>query len=176
MDITVNQSPDASEAFVLVDDRVYRIPDRNTSGAAPTTGPDPWGNTVSTPWWNGFGQLGAGIAHSSKTGNLYIVRSNEGGPRRAGDHSSIRGGADRRGLLVAVVRPNRVYDENILLPMEAWAVDNAFNEDTHYSGRRCGLRIDDQRGFLHVICQNNTIAGNTRNFVYTYQKPTSYRM
>ncbi len=179
MDITVNQSPDATEAFVLVDDRVYRIPDRNMAGSAPTTGPDPWGNTVSTPWWTGFGpQLGAGIAHSSKTGKLYIVRANEGGAWRAGDHLSIRGGADRRGLLVAVVRPNRVHDENILLPMESWAVDNAFDNNTHYTGRRCGLRIDDQRGFLHVICQNNaaSLGANTRNFVYSYQKPTSYQL
>jgi prepilin-type N-terminal cleavage/methylation domain-containing protein len=169
MDITVNQSPDATEAFVLVNDRVYRIPDRNMIGAAPAS--------VLTPWWTGFGpQLGAGIAHSSKTGNLYIVRSNEGGPWRAGDHWSIRGGADRRGLLVAVVRPNRVHDENILLPMESWAVDNAFDNNTHYSGRRCGLRIDDQRGLLHVICQNNTVTTNPRNFVYTYQKPASYQL
>jgi hypothetical protein len=168
MDITVNQSPDATEAFVLVDTNVYRIPDRNMIGAASAS--------VSTAWWNGWGALGAGIAHSSKTGNLYIVRSNEGAPWRAGDHPSIRGGADRRGLLVAVVRPNRVHDENILLPMESWAVDNAFTENTHYSGRRCGLRMDDQRGFLHVICQNNNNAGNPRNFVYSYQKPTGYQL
>jgi hypothetical protein len=60
--------------------------------------------------------------------------------------------------------------------MEFWALDNAFNENTHYSGRRCGLRIDDQRGFLHVICQNNNNAGNPRNFVYSYQKPTGYQL
>jgi hypothetical protein len=138
-------------------------------GAAP--------NSVSTRWWNGFGQqLGAGIAHSSRTGKLYIVRSNEGREWRAGDHWSIRGSADRRGLLVAVVKPNKVHDENILLPMESWAVDNAFNHNTHYSGRRCGLRIDDQRGLLHVICQNNNDTSNPRNFVYTYQKPASYQL
>jgi hypothetical protein len=168
MDMTVNQSPDATEAFVLVNDRVYRIPDRNMAGAAPAT--------VSTPWYTGFAQMGSGIAHSSKTGNLYIVRANEGAPWRAGDHSSIRGGADRRGLLVAVVRSNKVQNENILLPMEAWAVDNAFTDNTHYSGRRCGLRIDDQRGLFHVICQNNNVATNSRNFVYTYQKPTGYQL
>jgi prepilin-type N-terminal cleavage/methylation domain-containing protein len=169
MDLTVNQSADSTEAFVLVDENVYRIPDRNMIGAAP--------NSVSTRWWNGFGQqLGAGIAHSSRTGKLYIVRSNEGREWRAGDHWSIRGSADRRGLLVAVVKPNKVHDENILLPMESWAVDNAFNHNTHYSGRRCGLRIDDQRGLLHVICQNNNDTSNPRNFVYTYQKPASYQL
>jgi hypothetical protein len=152
---------------------VYRIPDRNTAGAAPAT--------VSTPWWNGVsigfnGSMQGGIAHSSKTGNIYLVRSGEGKVWRAGDHSSIRGGADRRGLLVAVVRSNGVQNENILLPMEAWAVDNAFTDNTHYSGRRCGLRIDDQRGLFHVICQNNNVATNSRNFVYTYQKPTGYQL
>jgi hypothetical protein len=173
MDLTVNQSPNSSEAFVLVNDKVYRIPDRNMIGAAPAS--------VSTAWWDGVsigfnGSMQGGIAHSSKTGKLYVVRSGEGAVWRAGDHSSIRGSADRSGLLVAVIKPNRVHDENILLPMEAWTVDNAFNDNAHYSGRQCGLRIDDQRGLLHVICQNNTVTTNPRNFVYTYQKPASYQL
>ncbi|MFN9690477.1 MAG: type II secretion system protein J [Vampirovibrionales bacterium] len=165
MDITVNQSPDATEAFLLVDSNVYRIPDRNMVGVAP--------NSVLTPWYTGFAQMGAGIAHSSKTGTIFIVRCGEGQPLRAGDWN-IRGGADRRGLLVATVNSQGMHNGNVLIPMESWTVENAFNENTHYSGRRCGLRIDEQRGLFHIITQNNNNPANPRNFVYTFQKPTGY--
>ncbi len=169
MDLTVNQSVDSTEAFVLVDANVYRIPDRNTVGAAP--------NSVSTRWYTGFGaQLGAGIAHSSKTGTIFIVRCGEGQPLRAGDYPGIQAGADRRGLLVGTVNSQGVHNGNVLIPMEPWAVDNAFNEDTHYTGRQCGLRIDEKRGLFHIITQNNDNPTNPRNFVYTYQKPASYQL
>jgi hypothetical protein len=188
-DITVNH--DSNEAFILVGKTVYRIPDRNAVGAAPTTGTDPWGLTmIQQPWFTGSVDYGGGIAHSSKTGNLYVLRANQkAGPFPAFDlNTPVRGERNRLGLLVGVIRPNasntaREEVENILLPMEPWAVENAFDntENTHYIKRQCGLRIDDQRDLLHLICQNNNIdppptTPNTRNFVYTYQKPMNYRL
>jgi hypothetical protein len=183
-DITVNH--DSNEAFILVGKTVYRIPDRNAVGPAPTTGTTPWGLTmISNPWFTGSEDYGGGIAHSSKTGNLYVLRANQtAGPfYNVTRDAKIRGELNRLGLLVGVIRPNagntkRVEVENILLPMERWAVENAFDDTTnaHYIKRQCGLRIDDQRDLLHLTCQNNTVATNTRNFVYTYQKPMNYRL
>ena len=177
-DMTVNQSPDAKEAFISVNNRVYRVDDRNMVGA-----------TTATNWYAGDFSYNAALAHSSKTGTLYVLRfeTASGIPFYSSGNGSfpsikVKAGIGRMGMLVAAIRPNttntaRVEVENILLPMEDWAVDNAFNHTAHwYGGRDCGLRIDDQRGLLHVICQINNMAGNTRNFVYTYQKPASYRL
>jgi len=177
MDLAVNQSPDATEAFILRDNIVSRIADRNMVGA-----------TTPTPWYSGSGGYGGGLAHSSKTGKLYVLRANENRTWSPSQSSTIRGGINRMGMIVGVIQPNagntaRIEVENILIPTEGWAVPNdlsgavtAFNENTHYNGRRCSLRIDDQRDFLHVICQNNNNTANRRNFVYSYQNATGYNL
>ncbi len=195
VDFVVNQSPDSTEAYLLVDNQLFVIPDRNaniilprnTDGSIATS----WPSGTPTGYPTNPNQLTrrvtvqrwvASVVHSSRTGNFYFLKAccSEGNGRfTANGGNAGYSWNNRTGMMLQAYNSQgiRISDRDILLPLQDTALGRS---DIAYTGNlyewqqaeEARVRLDSQNGLIHLIVNIPAASGvSARQQLYTFQQP-----
>lgn len=199
VDFIVNQSPDSTEAYLLVNNQLFVIPDRNaniilpreTNGSISTTWP---GNTPPAVGYPldprkltrrvNANHAVSSVVHSSRTGNFYFLRVWGNGnpatafPRINGTDAGYTFN-NRQGLLLEAYSSTgtRTPSKDVHLPLDPLSLGNNTSAfvSSHYAWQQAEdikVRLDSQNGLIHLIV--NIPAADSvpaRQQLYTFQQP-----